>query len=362
MESNENPLANWEAILEMLPPDRCEKAHEYGLFQRTRQIKNCDDLLRLLCLYSWSDLSLMSCAAAANEAGIASVSDVALLKRFRQTCDWLLWMVETLLSERLPPPVPESLPYQIQVVDATALRLPGSHTTDYRLHARYCLLTKQWVGLEFTDVKGGESLTHYEPQEGDLYIADRAYGHRAGLAHLEAAGAKVLVRFGWSQLPMQNRDGTPFNLFAALSSLQEGQLGDWQVQTTPDPKTPAVMGRVIAIPRTPQETENAMRVAKRTASKQQRKLSPETLLCCGYFFVFTTLPNEQVDAPGVLALYRFRWQIELAFKSLKSQLHLDRIRAHQKQMVMPYLLCKLLGAILLQDLTQSWVSFSPGGP
>ena len=66
-----------------------------------------------------------------------------------------------------------------------------------------------------------------------------------------------------------------------------------------------------------------------------------------------------MSAEAVLALYRVRWQIECAFKQLKSQLDLDRINAFDPDLVTTYLLCKLLGVLLLEDLACRWFSFSP---
>ena len=45
----------------------------------------------------------------------------------------------------------------------------------------------------------------------------------------------------------------------------------------------------------------------------------------------TSLPVEGYPAEEVLAVYRLRWQIELAFKRLKSLLHIDRLPTHTEQ-------------------------------
>ena len=39
----------------------------------------------------------------------------------------------------------------------------------------------------------------------------------------------------------------------------------------------------------------------------------------------TSLPKEGYEAMDILAVYRLRWQIELAFKRLKSLLHIERL-------------------------------------
>jgi IS4 transposase len=45
--------------------------------------------------------------------------------------------------------------------------------------------------------------------------------------------------------------------------------------------------------------------------------------------LFTTLHEEVLEASTLIELYRFRWQIELVFKRLKSLLDLDWLRTQK---------------------------------
>lgn len=54
-----------------------------------------------------------------------------------------------------------------------------------------------------------------------------------------------------------------------------------------------------------------------------------------------------------------RWQIECAFKRLKSLLDLDELRAFDSALAQTYLLAKLLGAILVDGLRTTGPAFSP---
>ena len=60
------------------------------------------------------------------------------------------------------------------------------------------------------------------------------------------------------------------------------------------------------------------------ASKKQKKVSPESWEAAQYFFVWTTLGRSFAALP-VLELYRLRWQIELAFKRMKSIMGLGHL-------------------------------------
>ncbi len=46
--------------------------------------------------------------------------------------------------------------------------------------------------------------------------------------------------------------------------------------------------------------------------------------------VFTTLSPAVLPAPSLLAVYRCRWQIEMAIKRWKSVLEVDALRAKAK--------------------------------
>lgn len=73
--------------------------------------------------------------------------------------------------------------------------------------------------------------------------------------------------------------------------------------------------------------------------------------------MLANVPPERLTASDILAIYRLRWQIELEFKRLKSLLNLDYIRAPDPAVVRAYILTKLLGALLVEELAR----FSPWG-
>ena len=66
--------------------------------------------------------------------------------------------------------------------------------------------------------------------------------------------------------------------------------------------------------------------------------------------VWTTLPAEADDAAAVLALYRVRWQIELAFKRMKSLMGLGQLPKKSDASSRAWLHGKLLLALLVERL------------
>ncbi len=76
-----------------------------------------------------------------------------------------------------------------------------------------------------------------------------------------------------------------------------------------------------------------------------------TLASAGFLMVLTSLPPEVAAPERVMAIYRLRWQIELAFKRLKSGLGIHRLVARDPVMARSWLLAHLILALLIEDAT-----------
>src|SRR5271166_659572 len=77
-------------------------ARETRAFVRARRIGSAIDLLRLTLSYCLGHVGLRGTAAWAEAMGVASVSDVALLGRFRNTAQWLSRLVGGLVVRGCP--------------------------------------------------------------------------------------------------------------------------------------------------------------------------------------------------------------------------------------------------------------------
>jgi hypothetical protein len=83
------------------------------------------------------------------------------------------------------------------------------------------------------------------------------------------------------------------------------------------------------------------------------------LEAAGYVIVVTTLVEP--DAAAIMEFYRRRWQIELAFKRLKSLLQLGHLKKFDKVGARAWLQGKLLVACLIEKLILTAERFSPWG-
>ncbi len=118
--------------------------------------------------------------------------------------------------------------------------------------------------------------------------------------------------------------------------------------------------RLCAIRKSDEEAQKAMDRARKGQKKKQRKIYPETIELHRYIILVTSLP---VDADGarILELYRVRWQIEIAFKRLKSILGLGHLPKKDEASCRAWLHGKLFVALLAQAIIDEGRFFSPWG-
>lgn len=349
----------WPYILSLLPEDYEETAKLSGALVRKREVKNASDLLRLVMDYAVRGHSLRITSAWADISGVASMSDVAVLKRLRHCDEWLSILVTQKLEERLH--LPELGKLRIRIVDATSIRRKGVQSSDWRLHLGFDLGRLCIDDVWLTTHKVGETLRNFEFQTGDVVIGDRGYGERKGIEHVVKSGADILVRINWKNVPLLDRDGNPFDIIKHACILSSACCGEWQVMTAPTQECCSVSGRLVVLRLGPEAAEKARRRIRKDCRRKGRTPDESTLIAAEFIFVFTTLGVDQASAQGVLEIYRFRWQIELAIKRLKSILHIEQMNALSDDLCRTFLLAKLLAALLIEDLAGRAGAFSPWG-
>jgi hypothetical protein len=349
----------WEYLLTLLGGEArvTRLAYETGAFTRRRKIESPADLLRLILTWAVAEKSLMETAAMAAEVDLADVSDVALLRRFVRAETWLGALLGDVLIARNAAP---RLPLSIRLIDATSISSRGSKGTERRIHLSMDLGSNRTTAIEITDRRGAESLERFALRPGEILLADRGYGNRKELSHAARAGSYFIVPFPWSNLPLEHADGTPFDLFAALRSLPEAQAGEFSVSFRASDGQ-RISCRLVAVrksePAAERERNKLLAYNRRHGNP---KIEVRTLEAAGYVFVLTNLPTE-ISAASVLDLYRFRWQVEMKFKTLKSAFHLGKVPTRNSDLLNVYLYAKLLVALLIEDLIDNDESFPPWG-
>lgn len=301
--------------------------------------------------------SLRGTAVRADAGGLIKVSDVALLGRLRGSGEWFRWMVER-MSLRLSATAEDVLPgKRMRLVDASVVCEPGATGSTWRLHYMIDLSTLAGEQVLVTLPEEGETLTRFAVKAHDVVMADRGLAHRRGIRHVVNHQGDVIVRMNRVSVSLEDDKARALALLPQLRKLEVGQAWDGPAWIRDDEGPLAV--RVCAIKKSAEQTRKTQAKLREVASKKGRNLQPDTLEAAGSIVVLTTLPN--VPAHPILEIYRHRWQIEWAFKRLKSLRHLGHLKKTDPVGAKAWLQGKLLVATLIETLIAVGERFSPWG-
>jgi hypothetical protein len=366
-------LDRWSELRSLLPAsfDLASTAQSRGAFTRARGVKDVETLLRLALAYGACGMSLRETCAWAHAAGVATVSDPSLLARLVKASDWLGDLVGAVVAERANVPVGRFAGHRLRALDATSICHPGADRTSWRLHVGYDLASGETDHVDVTDCHGAESLRRLTYQPGEIVLADRGYARPRDLRPVTAAGADFIVRIGWNSLRLLHPNGGLFNLSAALEAqteqdgevlirVHEGKTGDKTGEvSTPEP----LIVRLVIRRKDAAQAEAAQQRLLKEARKRGRQPDPRSLEAAKYILLITSLPADAAfSTADVLALYRFRWQIELAFKRMKSIAGLDELPARTPQLARAWIYARLIAVLLAERIAGNIPDSSPCGP
>ncbi len=350
---------DWDVVIGMLPAQWQAKAIELGAVRRLRGFDSVGSLLRVLLIHLADGCSLRETAVRARAGGLTQVSDVALLKRLRGCAAWFQWMASEMAADMALPLAADALlpGRRVRLVDGSSVCEPGATGSTWRLHYALNLRTLACDEVHVTEASDGESLTRFNIRAGDVIMGDRNFAKRPGLRYVVQHKADVLLRASLSNLPLHERRGKPLDVLPLLRTLAIGQAADWPAFVRDD--LGAVAVRVCAYKKTVAQTLATQEAIQQEARKKQRSVQPQTLEAAGYVIVVTTLAEP--SAAAIMEFYRRRWQIELAFKRLKSLLQLGHLKKIDKDGARAWLQGKLLVACLIEKLIFTAERFSPWG-
>jgi hypothetical protein len=344
----------WAEFLAKLTPDidLVATARETKAFIRARGVPDAASLLRLAMAYGVGGLSLRSTAAWASVAGVAELSDVSLLDRLRNAADWLELLWQRMLAGRVAPVTMPGLGLAVRLMDATMVSSPRTRTGEWRLHMDYRPLEGRFGSVVLTDGRASEGFHVFEAKPGELVVGDRGFAKASGLGKVRSADAHFLVRIGWKSVPLLDTEGGGFNIMKTIAGLPPGQISTFDVQLADSSKRrlPVCSARLIFAPLPEEAGKRARARAEYKAKRQGRKILPQGAEAANWLILMTSVPEDRAEPHQLVALYRLRWQIELAFKRLKSLLHIDEILAKDPKLARSWLAANLLAALLTDDI------------
>ena len=334
-------------------------AREHGALIRARKVKDAETLLRLALIYGTTALSLRSTAAWAEASGLASLSDVGLMMRLQGSDAWLEAIVGRLLGApllsrwRAPALAATGLAgRRIRIVDATMLSLPGRNLPCLRLHAAFEFPACRFSGFQLTSHRDSESLERFMPEPGEVTLGDRFYAKARSLHHTVAHGADFVVRRGVTGCTLYDADGQRLTLSDILKTVCSHETTDIPVliPRLDDAATTPLPARLVVRHLGSEGAAKARRKAIAKARRAGRTIGRNTLEAAEYCMLLTSLSEDDDAAEAVLDLYRLRWQVEIAFKRLKSIAGLADFQAKEPRLVRSTLFAKLILALLSQAI------------
>ena len=351
----------WDLLASLLPSGWQEAAREQGALRRARNIKSPEVLLRLILLHAGAGLSLRQASARARTTGLAAISDVALFKRLRKAEPWLRWMTTQMLRESRygSKLVLWETGERLRVVDATTVQEPGATGTSWKVHYSLTLPTLLCDFFEVTDARGGETYERLPIERGDIVLGDRGYCHREGVAFVKERGGDVVVRLNSTSFPLMDLDDQPLELLPTLRTLEGHQSKEWSVRF--EASSGRYGARLCAIRKSSVAAQRAKERIIREAKKRQKRPTPQTLEAAEYIFVLTTIAKARLTTAMVLELYRARWQVELAFKRLKSLMQAGHVPKYDQASAQAWIQAKLLSVLMIERLQEKARFFSPWG-
>src|ERR1035437_7269159 len=250
---NEPPNAlaeDWELLMSFFPADWREQAQTCGALKGLRQDKSAESYLRVLLLHLGCGFSLRETIVRAQQAGLADLSDVALLKRLRKSKAWLQHLCCGLFAERHCSPVVAGTP-QWRLLDGSLVSEPGKTGSQWRIHYSLRWPSLQCDYFQLTPVEGpghGETLSPFAFAPGDFVLADRGYCHAEAIGQAVRQGAFITVRLNPQGMVLKTPGGDPYPLVNKLKSLEgAGQTAEWDVRIPREGKEPPLRVRLCAV-------------------------------------------------------------------------------------------------------------------
>ncbi len=105
--------------------------------------------------------------------------------------------------------------------------------------------------------------------------------------------------------------------------------------------------RLVAVRKPDEARKKSEEIVRKIAKKKGYEPSKNSLEAAGWMILVTSLEKEEFPLEALLKLYRLRWQIELAFKRLKSLIGTKQPPGKDEELAKVFVLSHLLLAVII---------------
>jgi hypothetical protein len=161
-------------------------------------------------------------------------------------------------------------------------------------------------------------------EKGDLVIRDLGYSFIDGFKTIQEKGAYFLSRLHSSlNVYLNPSDTKPISLGTFLDkNVKKSGMFDTKLYIS----TQMLLCRLIAYRVSPEIEEERRKEYIKECKKKKRKVDKEYIKRLSFTIFITNVPSAMWSTEVVGTVYRLRWQVELIFKSWKSELKFDYLK------------------------------------
>ena len=310
-------------------------------------------------------LSLNDCACDYQGVHNDSISKVALHKRFTtQAVDFLKLVLKSLFVDHTRKYLKDTGNWKhfnrVRIKDSTKFSIPDRYSDSFpsyggvhknkslmNIQYEYDLKTGDYIDLDLTSARRNDQQDSRESissiEKNDLLIRDLGYCTMPFIKGVISKGAYFVNRLPANTNVYIQKDNT-FHLFEwkkVLGKIKKNRLTSYEqeVYLSRKDKVPV---RIVIMPLPQEAYQKRLKKITFSASSKKYNVSDESKIKCAYNIYITNLDNSQLSEEQIRTVYSIRWQIELVFKTWKSYLSLDQVKAVKIERFLCHLLAKFI--------------------
>lgn len=351
-------------------------AQKHSFIQRSRKITGSSFVKTLV--FSQEDhehLSLLDLKCDIYEHSEYHISQEAIHKRFTvEAVSFLKDVFSQLLSCKFTSTINSTLNNNIFsglfIKDSTKFKLPVSFQNDYpsygsfnkssslmNLQYEFDLISGDWSSLELTKATRNDQTdskeTILEIKKGSLNIRDLGYitpTYLKGVEKNEAYYINRLPKIGVYQLKEDRY--IPLNWEAIDKEIRENMLKHLELEVYLGEKD-KIKTRLILVPVPDKVAQERIRKAKQEGKRSKGyQLSKEYKIKARHNIFISNVSPAILSVDHLVEAYKLRWQIELVFKTWKSNLNIHKIKSMKKERMECQLIAKLIWILMNSKLFQ----------
>ena len=349
------------SLLRVMPEGYEDACYATRAIVRNRDIKDPNDLMMLALFHLLTGCSLIEVSEISKLAKLGNISDVAFMKRFSNCTEWFKWILASLQENNkriIQYELPERLkPYRILAVDASDVTEKGKSGRIFRLHFALDIIHMHAALYNITTNSIGEHLRNFDLTENDLVLADRVYSCVSGIEYCLDKGCQYIARMRINSFKPYDANGKQIDLLSYVQNKESGELNAYARKERGENAGKLYPVRICFRKKTDDIIDSTRKKLKRKESKKQTKINAETYVFNEYMVVVTSL-DSSFTVEEIVELYRYRWQVELYFKRLKSILNYGEMPKKSEKSIFAWLNGKLMVSLLIESILGSG-NFSP---